>query len=260
MSYKSILITQESDIVTISIDRPSALNAINKDVMSSLHYFFSEGYKEYASIIGVIITGSGEKSFAAGADISEFSGLDRAEGEHHSKIGQDTFFLIERFHIPVIALVNGFALGGGCELAMSCHLRIATPKAKFGQPEVNLGLTPGYGGAQRLLQLIPKGKALELLLTADMIPAQEAYDLGLVNYVLETEEALNKANSILSKIGSKGPLAIQKTIECVNSYYDESMNGYAVGYQNFGICIASEDAKEGADAFLNKRKPNFSGS
>lgn len=167
------------------------------------------------------------------------------------------FFLIERFHVPVIAAVNGFALGGGCELAMSCHIRVAGAHAKFGQPEVNLGLVPGYGGSQRLIQLVGKGKALEMLLTADMIGADEALRLGLVTHVTASGQEAVKAMEILQKIATKGPLAIQQTIHLVNAYYDKTVDGFKAEYENFGQTIGSEESKEGAAAFIEKRKANF---
>lgn len=259
MDYSKINIALNDDIATLTIQRPKALNALNKQVMDELHYFFSKDFKSYPGLKGVIITGSGEKAFVAGADISEFSSLDSSAGSALSKKGQGIFFTIEQMPIPVIALVNGFCLGAGCELAMSCHMRIATPNAKFGQPEVNLGLIPGYGGTQRLIQYIGKSKGIELLLTGDMIRAEEALALGLVNYVLESTEAIAKSNQIIEKIASKGPIAIAKTIECVNSFYNKVSNGFEDEYERFGQCIGSEDAKEGASAFLEKRKANFNG-
>lgn len=260
MNYEALLIDNIDGTAIITINRPSALNAINKQVMSELNYFFSEGYKAHEGLHSAIITGSGEKAFAAGADIKEFSALNQEQAQALSKYGQDTYFHIENFHLPVIAVVNGFALGGGCELAMACHMRIASSNAKFGQPEVNLGLLPGYGGTQRLPQLIGKAKALELLFTADMISAEEAVALGLANYVESTkDDAMDRAKSMLKKISTKGPLAIAKTILAVNACYDETQNGYQVEHQEFGACIVSEDAREGAQAFVEKRKAKFTG-
>ena len=196
MNNEDRLIIEEFDsgIALLTLNRPKALNAINQSVMEALNDWFSNGYKKYDGLKGVIITGSGDKAFVAGADIKGFTELTAEEGTFLSKYGQDTYFLIERFHVPVIAAVNGFALGGGCELAMACHMRIASKYAKFGQPEVNLGLIPGYGGTQRLAQLVGKGKAIELTLTADMIKADEARSLGLVNHVVEPEKVFGRGH------------------------------------------------------------------
>lgn len=254
----SLLINNEDGIVTITINRPEALNAINKEVMEGLGEFFSNAQND-GNIKGVIITGCGEKAFVAGADIKQFAGLNASEGETLSKFGQDVYFKIEQFHKPVIAAVNGFALGGGCELAMACHMRVASSKAKFGQPEVNLGLIPGYGGTQRLAQCIGKSKAIELLLTADVIDAQEAKALGLVNHVVEPGEEINKSKEIITKIATKGPIAVKHIISCLNDYYDETKNGYKSEYEAFGKCLVTEDAREGAAAFVEKRKAQFTG-
>lgn len=257
MNYEGILVDTQDHICTITINRPKALNAINDQVMSELGYFFTEGYKAEGVLYGVIITGAGEKAFVAGADIKEFAGLDAAGGTAKSKKGHDAYFAIERFHIPVIAAVGGFALGGGCELAMACHMRVASSKSRFGQPEVNLGLIPGYGGTQRLVQLIGKGKALELLLTADMIGAEEAARLGLVNHVVEPGEEVGKARAIIEKISSKGPRAVAGCIRCVNGYFDEGVDGFEMEQRFFGEAIGSDECKEGAAAFVEKRSANF---
>ena len=244
-----------NNIAYLIIERPQALNAINKQVMKELHTFFTTnaGNKE---LHGVIITGSGEKAFAAGADIKEFEGLTVEEGQAMSKFGHDTYFLIENFHVPVIAAVNGFALGGGCELAMACHMRVASDNARFGQPEVKLGLLPGYGGTQRLVQLIGKGKAMELLLTADMIGAQEAHRLGLVNHVTQPNDLIPKCVEIINKIATQGPTAVQLTIATVNAYFD-NLAAFELEVTRFGEAMASPEAKEGADAFVNKRPADF---
>ncbi len=254
----ALLINNEDGIVTITINRPEALNAINKEVMEGLGHFFTE-HQNNPDIKGVIITGSGEKAFVAGADIKQFAGLNAQEGQVLSKFGQDVYFKIEQFHKPVIAAVNGFALGGGCELAMACHMRVASTKAKFGQPEVNLGLIPGYGGTQRLAQCIGKSKAIELLLTADIIDANEAKALGLVNHVVEAGEEIAKSKEIIGKIATKGPIAVQHIISCLNDYYDETKNGYKSEYEAFGACLITYDAREGATAFVEKRKAQFTG-
>lgn len=257
MIEQAIVVTVENGIATLTINRPKALNAINTAVMEGLNKWFSEGYKAIEGLAGVIITGSGDKAFAAGADITEFMKLDLAAGQAKSKYGHDTYFLIERFHVAVVAAVNGFALGGGCELAMACHLRIASDTAKFGQPEVNLGLIPGYGGSQRLPQLIGKGRAMELLLTANMIDAETALRYGLANKVCAGEELLPTAHKILSKIATKGPIAIAKSIATVNASYDESVDGYALEYSIFGELLSNDECKEGVAAFMEKRKANF---
>ncbi|MCB0592707.1 MAG: enoyl-CoA hydratase/isomerase family protein, partial [Phaeodactylibacter sp.] len=198
-------------------------------------------------------------AFVAGADIKEFLALDAAQGQAMAQRGHNIFFSIERFPKPVIAAVNGFALGGGCELAMACHLRVATENARFGQPEVNLGLIPGYGGTQRLIQYIGKSKAIELLMTADMIGAEEAYRLGLVNYVVPPGEETAKAAELIAKIASKGPVAIAKVIESVNAYFQYNEDGFACEVQAFGVATGTEDFREGAAAFIEKRKPDFKG-
>lgn len=251
-----IHIGEENGIYTLTITRPEALNALNRQVFNELEAFFST-YNGDFQVKGVIITGAGNKAFVAGADIKEFAAMDAVAGSALSKRGQDIFFMIERFHAPVVAAVNGFALGGGCELAMSCHIRVAGNNAKFGQPEVNLGLVPGYGGSQRLVQLVGKGKAIEMLLTADMINAEEALRLGLVTHVTESGEEVTKAKEILIKISTKGPLAVKQSIALINAYFDKKTDGFESEYMDFGLTIGSEDSKEGAAAFVEKRKAVF---
>lgn len=257
MDYKEILVEDIDGIIQLTINRPKALNALNKGVFDDLDAFFTEGYTDFNGMKGVIITGSGEKAFVAGADIKEFLSLDAEAAIHLSKRGQDVFSTIERFHRPVIAVVNGFALGGGCELAMACHMRIAMENARFGQPEVNLGLIPGYGGTQRLPQLVGKAKAMEIILTGDMIDATEAHRLGLVNYVCSAEDAITKASSILNKIATKGPNAVTKSISTINAYYEKNTNGYESEHKTFGTMMTSDETKEGVTAFIEKRKANF---
>ncbi|HZI01584.1 MAG TPA: enoyl-CoA hydratase-related protein [Flavisolibacter sp.] len=254
--YSTLLTSLENGVLTITINRPDKLNALNKEVMSDLNKVFDQIVQE-AGIKAVIITGSGQKGFVAGADISEFVGLNNEEGKGLAKKGQDIFFKIENCSKPVIAAVNGFALGGGCELAMACHFRVASDNAKFGQPEVNLGLIPGYGGTQRLVHLIGKGRALELLMTGSMIDAQTALQYGLVNYVVLQEELINKANALAQVIISKAPVAIAHCITAANAAY--SAEGYQKELEAFGKCFETEDMKEGTAAFLEKRKPMFSG-
>lgn len=258
MPYETLLTSLDNGIFTITINRPDKLNALNKTVMQEIDQVMDEVYSN-AAIQSVILTGAGPKSFVAGADISEFVGLSTEQGQALAKKGQDIFFKIERSPKPVVACVNGFALGGGCELAMSCHFRIASENAKFGQPEVNLGLIPGYGGTQRLVQLIGKGRALELLMSAGMIDANTALQYGLVNYVVPQEELLNKAIGILQVINSKAPLAVAGCITAANAVWDESKDGYSTEVSAFGTCFGTEDMKEGTTAFLEKRKAVFTG-
>ncbi len=260
MEYKNILIEEDNGIVLLTINRPKAMNALSWDTLEEIKHFFAKEGPSRKGIKGVILTGAGERSFVAGADIKEFLGLDAGEGAALSKRGQDIFFSIERFHVPVIAAVNGFALGGGCELAMACHLRIAGEKAKFGQPEVNLGLIPGYGGTQRLIQYVGKGKAMELTLTGDLIDAHEAHRLGLVNHVVAPGQEVNKAKEIIEKTATKGPIAIRKAIEAINAYFEAEADGFEKEIEKFGETTLTEDFKEGAAAFIEKRKANFSGN
>jgi enoyl-CoA hydratase len=258
MNYETILIIPGPGIVTVVINRPDKLNALNKMVLDELNLVLDEVYSN-DTVRSVIITGSGPKAFVAGADISEFADLNKEQAKEFAKRGQDTFFRIENCPKPIVAAVNGFALGGGCELAMSCHFRIASDNAKFGQPEVNLGLIPGYGGTQRLVHLIGKGKALELLMSGNMIDANEAKQLGLVNHVTTPETLLEQAKKMLDTINSKAPLAVAGCIKTANAVFDETIDGYALEVEEFGNCFDTEDRKEGTAAFLEKRKPNFKG-
>ncbi|TNE59035.1 MAG: enoyl-CoA hydratase [Bacteroidetes bacterium] len=259
MQYENLNIEYQDGIALITINREKALNALNSQTMEELEYFFGTDGLQEQNLKGVIITGAGAKAFVAGADITEFKDLDLERGAAFAKHGQDIFNLIERFPRPVIAAVNGFALGGGCELAMACHLRVASENARFGQPEVNLGLIPGYGGTQRLIRYIGRGKALELLMTADMISAAEALQLGLVNYVTAPGGEIEKATELLQKIAQKAPIAISKVIECANAYYEAGQAGFQHEKNAFGTCCTTEDFKEGSGAFLEKRKANFQG-
>ncbi|MFZ4635456.1 MAG: enoyl-CoA hydratase-related protein [Saprospiraceae bacterium] len=259
MNYENLALDIVDGIVTITINREKALNALNAQTLRELRHFFGEAGPKLTDLKGVILTGAGTKAFVAGADITEFSNLSAEQGVAFARNGQEVFFLIERFPKPVIAAVNGFALGGGCELAMACHLRIAGEKARFGQPEVNLGLIPGYGGTQRLVQYIGKAKALELMLTADMIDAPEAYRLGLVNSVVPQGEELVAAKAMLEKIAAKAPVAVAKVIEAVNAYFQDGADGFEAELRAFGDCCGTDDFREGAAAFLEKRVAVFTG-
>lgn len=258
MAYENILTSLSNGIFTITINRPDKLNALSQGVFKDLRAAVEEVYAN-ADIKAVIVTGAGEKAFVAGADISEFGGLDAEAGRKLAANGQDVFNKIEHSPKPFVAAVNGFALGGGCELAMACHVRVASESARFGQPEVNLGLIPGYGGTQRLIQLIGKGKALELLMTADMIKADEALQLGLVTHVVPADALMGKAEEILNKIMGKAPVAIAKVIACVNAFYTDGVDGLQYEIDRFGDCCETEDFTEGAAAFLEKRKAAFKG-
>ncbi len=264
MNYTTILTSLEDGIFTITINRPEKLNALNKEVFNDLDNVLDE-VNSNAEIKTVIITGAGPKAFVAGADITEFSGLDKGQAMALAKRGQDVYFKIENSKKPIVAAVNGFALGGGCELAMACHFRLCSDNAKFGQPEVNLGLIPGYGGTQRLTQLVGKGKSMELQMTANLISAAEALQLGLVNHVTTAETLIEKTKEILTLIQSKAPVAVGKIIECVNvavvsdSVYTNGKSGYDKEIEAFGDCFVTEDMKEGTTAFLEKRKAVFTG-
>jgi len=257
MSYQTLLTSLENDILVITINRPDKLNALNRDVIADLDKAFDEVYSNH-SIKSVILTGAGAKSFVAGADISEFTDLTAAEGAALAKKGQDVFDKIESCPKPVIAAVNGFALGGGCELALSCHFIIASENAKFGQPEVNLGLIPGYGGTQRLTQVVGRNRAMQLLMTGEMFAAKDAEQYGMVNSVVPQEQLIDKCKEILQVIHTKAPLAIAKVIACVN-HFDHTQAGYDFEIAAFGECFATEDKTEGTTAFLEKRRANFKG-
>jgi enoyl-CoA hydratase len=258
MNFENLLTAIENNVLTITINRPDKLNALNKKTVSEIGAAISDA-RNNDNVKAIIITGSGAKSFVAGADIAEFVGLSVEQGMALAKTGQDVFKLIETCSKPVIAAVNGFALGGGCELAMACHLRIVSENAKFGQPEVNLGLIAGYGGTQRLIQYIGKTKATELHMTADMINAEQALNLGLVNYVVPQDQLIAKCLEIIEKIKSKSPKAITGVINSVNAYFENGVNGFDAEITEFGKCFATEDFTEGTTAFLEKRKANFTG-
>lgn len=256
MSYNNLIYKTENSVATITINRENKLNALTLETVQEIGRAVDEAVADN-NIKGVIITGTGSKAFAAGADISEFLAFDKQGGIEMAKKGHAVFDKIENSTKPVVAAVNGFALGGGCELAMACHIRVATENAKFGQPEVKLGIIPGYGGTQRLIQLIGKGKAAELLMTADMIGAEYALKAGLVNYVVSADQLLAKCNEILNKIFAVAPNAVASVLKTVNSYYDVKQNGFETEIEEFGKCFGTDDFKEGTSAFLEKRKPEF---
>ncbi len=253
---ETLLTSLHNGILTITINRPDKLNALNSTVLTELNNAIDDVYWN-SDVHGVILTGAGPKSFVAGADITEFMKLSNEEGALLAKRGQDIFFKLENCPKPVIAAVNGFALGGGCELAMSCHIRMASSNAKFGQPEVNLGIIPGYGGTQRLAQLVGKGKAMELILSANMIDANQALHLGLVNHVTEPDQLIPETEKLLATILSKSPMAVSKAIEAINAGFTHEVNGYNEEIRLFGDCTGTEEMTEGVAAFLEKRKADF---
>ncbi len=257
MNFQSLLLKEDGPILTVTINRPEVLNALNKNVFDELEIVFKDMLPQRKDILGVILTGSGEKAFVAGADIKEFSNFGAQEATALSLRGQGVMLLIENCHVPVVAAVNGFALGGGCELAMACHLRIAGSRARFGQPEVNLGLTPGYAGTQRLVMLVGKTIGLELLLTARIIDAEEAFRIGLVNKIVDQGNEISAAMELLQVIAQKAPIAISKTIHCVNTFYNKEVDGYNEEAIQFGLCTETDDFKEGTTAFIEKRKAEF---
>jgi enoyl-CoA hydratase len=259
MSYANILSNYLNGITTITINRPNKLNALNRETIQELHEAFDEANKDKSTKV-IIITGSGEKAFVAGADISEFADFNVNEGGKLAAQGQAILFdFVENLNTPVIAAVNGFALGGGLELAMACHFRVASNNAKMGLPEVSLGVIPGYGGTQRLPQLVGKGRAMEMVMTAGMIDANQALNFGLVNHVVEPEELLPLCEKIASKIMKNSSVAIGKAIKAINANYKDGKDGYKVEIKQFGKCFGTEDFKEGTTAFLEKRKADFPG-
>ncbi|MCB0842517.1 MAG: enoyl-CoA hydratase/isomerase family protein [Bacteroidetes bacterium] len=257
MSYQTLLTEIVKNTLIITFNRPKVLNALNRQVLEELYQALEEA-RNNDKVKGIIITGAGDKAFAAGADISELSAQSKEQAVENSLFGQKVFDTLAGFSKPIIAAINGFALGGGCELAMGCHIRIASHGAKFGQPEVKIGLLPGYGATQRLPQLIGRAKATELILTGEIIGAEEALDLGLVSYLVTREELKEKCFEILEKIYKQSPKAIALSLEAIQEGF-ETPNGYAREAENFGIAITSEDGREGTAAFLEKRKPNFTG-
>ena len=257
MTYKNILIENKEKICHITINRPEQLNALNAATISELNQAITKAEND-TLIRCIILTGSSTKAFVAGADIKEFSSFNKNEGENLARIGQELLFdLLENANTPSIAAINGFALGGGLELAMSCHIRIASENAKMGLPEVSLGVIPGYGGTQRLANLVGKGKALEMITTAETLTANEAKEWGLINHIFSQEELLPAAEKIANKIKRNAPLAIAKAIKSVNAGFIDGVNGFEVEKKEFGACFGTDEFIEGTTAFMEKRKANF---
>jgi enoyl-CoA hydratase len=259
MNLETILYQVDSDgVLLLTINRPDKLNALNAQVLDDLDEVFSSVASD-TSVRGVVLTGSGSKAFVAGADIKQFQSLSAEGAERFARRGQAVFNLIERLPRPVVAAVNGFALGGGCELALACHMRVAAQSASFGQPEVNLGIIPGYGGTQRLPRLVGRGLATELILTGERVSAQRAYEIGLVNKVVPDESLLEQAKHLVTRATTKAPIAIQLALESIHAADHPMEDGLKLEAQLFGQSLATEDASEGVSAFLEKRKPDFKG-
>jgi len=259
MNYNNIIVTYDSNFATVTINRPDKLNALNRETIKELHEVFAELDSE-KEIKVIILTGSGEKAFVAGADISEFADFSKEEGEKLAANGQEILFdFVENLATPVIAAVNGFALGGGLELAMACHFRFASHNARMGLPEVSLGVIPGYGGTQRLPQLIGKGRAMELIMTAGMIDVDRALDYGLVNHVVSQEKLFPYCKKVAEKIANNSSVAISHAIKAVNAGFKTNVNGYESEIEAFGNCFGTADFREGTSAFLQKRKADFPG-
>jgi enoyl-CoA hydratase len=258
MDYTTIETQIKDGILQLTLNRPKQLNALNKQFFRELEQVM-KGVVKNDDIRVVIITGSGDKAFAAGADIKEFADFGVSEGKELAGNGHKIFKMLEESNKPIIAAVNGFALGGGLELAMACHLRTASENARFGQPEVSLGLTPGYAGTQRLTQLIGKGKALEMLMTGEMIDAKAALNLGLVNLITSPDELMEKTYELAKKIMKQSPMAVAGVVNSVNAFFDKDTDGFKAETDEFGKCFGTEDFKEGTAAFLERRKPDFPG-
>jgi len=257
MNYNNIILEIDDYLAFITINRPKKLNALNKETIAELHNAFRD-LEEDGGVRVIVITGSEDKAFVAGADISEFADFDIKKGSKLAKKGQELLFdYIENLSTPVIAAINGFALGGGLELAMSCHFRVASENAKMGLPEVSLGLIPGYGGTQRLPGLIGKGKAMEMIMTANMITAEEAQNYGLVNYVVDKNELVPLCEKLAFKISQNSSTAIAAAIKAINANDKDGVNGFEVEINQFGKCFGTDDFAEGTTAFLEKRRPNF---
>ncbi|WP_461788866.1 enoyl-CoA hydratase/isomerase family protein [Pedobacter sp.] len=259
MNYQQIIAEIRENVLYITINRPQKLNALNKEVLAELAHVIANAQTNN-DVKVILLTGAGEKAFVAGADISEFQNYTLSEGRQLAYDGHaNVFNAIEQSVKPIIAAINGFALGGGLELAMACHIRIASENAKLGLPEVTLGLIPGYGGTQRLAQLVGKGIAFEMIFTADMITAQKAEQIGLVNYVVAQDSLIAKAEEIIAKIKQRAPLALASAVRAINAGFDNEVNGYEIEIDEFGKCFDTSDFKEGSSAFLEKRKANFEG-
>lgn len=259
LALENVLYEKGESIAHITLNRPKVLNALNHRTWEDLRTAFVDA-RDDAAVRGVILTGAGDKAFIAGADISELAHVSAVEAEGSSSFGQEVLNLVENLGKPVVAAINGFALGGGCETAMACTIRIASESAKFGQPEVKLGLLPGGGGTQRLPRLIGKGRALQLILSGEMISAQEAYRIGLVNEVVPAAEVISRAEAILKQIFANAPISVKYSLEAVNKGLETSQSeGQALEASFFGLCAATEDKKEGTSAFLDKRAPQFQG-
>jgi enoyl-CoA hydratase len=259
LTLENVLYEKKGEIAYVTLNRPKVLNALNGKTWEDLRAAFEEARND-GEVRGVILTGAGDKAFIAGADISELARLSAVEGEESSSNGQAVLNLVENLGKPVIAAINGFALGGGCETAMACTIRIASETAKFGQPEVKLGVLPGAGGTQRLPRLVGKGRALQLILTGEIIAAQEAWRIGLVNEVVPAANLISRAEAILKQIFANAPVAVRHSLEAVNKGLETSLNeGLALEASFFGLCAGTEDKKEGTSAFLEKRAPQFRG-
>ncbi|MBD2715732.1 enoyl-CoA hydratase/isomerase family protein [Microvirga sp. STR05] len=258
MYHNLLCQTSTSGVLTITIHRPAKLNALNNDTVSELQTCVAAALADTA-VRAILLTGAGERAFVAGADIAEIAGLTAATSRRFAERGQSVYQLLESSPKPVVAAVNGFALGGGCELAMACHVRVASTAARFGLPEVGLGIIPGYGGTQRLTQLVGKGKAFELILTGDHVPADEALRIGLVNHVVAPDDLLPFCQAMLSRMLAKSLVAVGQAIASINSYYDASSAGYSAEAEAFERCCASPDFQEGTQAFLQKRPARFAG-
>ncbi len=259
MTYENILCEIKSPVAYLTINRPNQLNALNKQTIEELSACL-KALEADKSVRTIILTGSGEKAFVAGADIKEFAEFSVGQGQELSQKGHDTLFnLLEKLETPVIAAINGFALGGGLELAMSSHIRVASDNARMGLPEVSLGVIPGYGGTQRLAQLVGRGKAFEMIFTAGMIKADEAVSCGLVNAVVPQAELIAHCEGIAARIAKNSPSAISAAIRAVNANFEDGVNGYAKEVEEFGKCFGTADFKEGTTAFVEKRKAEFKG-
>ncbi|NNJ89869.1 MAG: enoyl-CoA hydratase [Eudoraea sp.] len=260
MDYNNIKVKLEDTLAIVTINRPKKLNALNTATIKELHLAF-KALESDMKVRGIILTGSGEKAFVAGADISEFSHFNTKQGGQLAAQGQELLFsFIENLNKPVIAAINGYALGGGLELAMACHFRVASHNSRMGLPEVSLGLIPGYGGTQRLPQLIGKGRAMEMIMTGGMIGVERAIEFGLVNHVTSIEELLDFCKTIAKKIAKNSPMAIRQAIKAINAGFNNGVQGYEIEVKAFGECFGTDDFKEGTTAFLEKRKASFSGS